>query len=248
MIGLRQGQRRLDPADRRVLELLAAPLAVALQATALSAQLQRSRERIVAAREEERRRLRRDLHDGLGPVLTGVGFQADAARNLIRSDPDRAVEVLRRLRRETSAAISDVRRLVDDLRPPALDELGLVGALRERAEQLSDGSGLVVALRAPDVLPSLPAAVEVAAFRIATEALTNAVRHAGASSIEVGISLADGLRVEVRDDGRTGSGTWRPGVGLRSMSERAAELGGSYRAGPAQDGGRVVATLPLEAG
>jgi len=181
VVGLRQGQHRLDPADRRVLELLAAPLAVALYATALSAELQRSRERIVTAREEERRRLRRDLHCtmGWGPVLTGIGFQADAAGNLVRTDPERALELLGRLRAETSAAIDDVRRLVDDLRPPALDELGLLGALREHAERLSRHGGPVVAVEAPAALPPLRAAVEVAAFRIATEALTNAVRHGG---------------------------------------------------------------------
>lgn len=247
IVGLRRGQQRLDPADRRVLELLTAPLSVALQATALSAEVQRSRERIVTAREEERRRLRRDLHDGLGPVLTGVGFQADAARNLVVSDPDQAIEVLRRLRAETTAAIDDVRRLVDDLRPPALDQLGLIGALRERAEQLSWAGGPAVTVEAPATLPTLSAAAEVAAYRIATEAVTNAVRHADAGRIEVRLDAGDGLRIEVNDDGPDDSEPWRPGVGLRSMQERAAELGGTLRAGPGDDGGRVVATLPLGA-
>lgn len=250
MVGLRQGQHRLDPADRRVLELLAAPLAVALYATALSAELQRSRERIVTAREEERRRLRRDLHCtmGWGPVLTGIGFQADAAGNLVRTDPERALELLGRLRAETSATIDDVRRLVDDLRPPALDELGLLGALREHAERLSRHGGPVVAVEAPAALPPLRAAVEVAAFRIATRRSPTPSATADAVRIEVRIGVADGLRVEVRDDGRADGGIWRPGMGLRSMRERTSELGGSFRAGPCEGGGCVVAALPLEAG
>lgn len=246
VVGLRHGQRRLDPADRRVLDVLAAPLAVVLHATAVSAELQRSRERIVTAREEERRRLRRDLHDGLGPVLTGVGFQADAARNLVRSDPDQAVDVLRRLRVETTTAIDDVRRLVDDLRPPVLDQLGLVAALRERAEQLFRNGEPLVGVDAPATLPPLSAAAEVAAYRIATEALTNAIRHAGADRIDVRIEATDSLRIEIRDDGHLAR-TWRQGVGLRSMRERAAELGGTFRAGPTDHGGLVTVTLPLGA-
>jgi two-component system, NarL family, sensor kinase len=125
VVGVRSGQRRLSAADRRVLELLAAPLALAVHATALSEAVQRSRESIVAAREEERRRLRRDLHDGLGPVLTGVAFQADAARNLLRAGPLRADALLNELRRRTAEAIEEIRRLVYELRPPSLDELGL---------------------------------------------------------------------------------------------------------------------------
>ncbi len=141
-VGLRAGERRLSEPDRRVVELVAAPLAVAVHATVVSEELQTSRERLVGAQEEERRRLRRELHDGLGPTLTGIAFTADAAANLI-TDPERAGELLASLRRDTRAALADVRRVVDDLRPPALDELGLVGALRQRAEQLrwrADGS------------------------------------------------------------------------------------------------------------
>ncbi len=137
VVGVRSGQRALDGADRAVLEILAVPLAMAVRATALSDSLQRSRGEIVTAREEERRRLRRDLHDGLGPVLTGVAFQADAAGNLIRSDPDRAAALLAGLRKRTAEAIDDVRRLVHELRPPALDELGLVGALRRHVEEFA---------------------------------------------------------------------------------------------------------------
>ena len=246
-VGARPGESDLDTADRTVLGLVAAPLAVAVHATLLSAQLQVSRERIVAAQEEERRRLRRDLHDGLGPTLTGVALTADAATNLLRADPDRTGELLAAIRTDVRTAITDVRRLVEDLRPPAIDELGLLGALRQRAEHLAwraDGTTLRVRFDVPERIPVLPAAVEVAAYRIATEALTNVVRHSGASTVVLRLRCADDLDVEVVDDGPP-DGPWRPGVGLSAMRERAAELGGRFDAGPSPDGGRVRVCLPL---
>ena len=251
IVGLRSGQRRLSPPDIAVLELLAGPLAVALHATALSAALQESRVSIVAAREEERRRLRRDLHDGLGPALTGIAFKADAARNALPADPSQASELLGALRADTTAAITDIRRLVYGLRPPALDDLGLIGSLRQQSDRLAqrpDGSSVTVCLNAPESLPPLPAAVEVAAYRIITEAMTNAARHSGASRIDVRLAVADGdgLRIEVRDDGGGPGPGWQPGFGLTSMRERAAELGGTCQAGPdPEGGGRVIAALPL---
>jgi two-component system, NarL family, sensor kinase len=259
IVGLRSGQRRLSPSDIAVLQLLAGPLAVALHATALSAALQESRFGIIAAREEERRRLRRDLHDGLGPVLTGIAFRADAARNMLvglgpGDQPEQVREMLSALRTDTTTAIGDIRRLVYGLRPPALDDLGLIGSLREQSVRLSqrpDGGRFAVCLTAPDPLPPLPAAVEVAAYRIITEALTNAARHSGASRIEVDLALAEGdrLRLEIRDNGAGPQPDWQPGVGLTSIRERAAELGGSCQVGPdpgnPAGGGRVVALLPL---
>jgi two-component system NarL family sensor kinase len=247
-VGLRPGERRLSSADDAALGLVASPLAVALGALGLSADLQGSRERLVVAREEERRRLRRDLHDGLGPTLTGVALAADAATNFLDADPARTRELLGSLRRDTRTAIADVRRLVDDLRPPALDEIGLVGALDQRVGQLrwrSDGSALDVRLVAPDRLPALPAAVEVAAYRIATEALLNVTRHAGASAAQLRVSCADDrLEVVVTDDGPV-RGQWAPGVGLEAMRERAAEVGGRFAAGPTPEGGRVTVSIPF---
>ncbi|MFI7068285.1 histidine kinase [Kribbella sp. NPDC050124] len=246
-VGLRSGESELASADRSVLGLVAVPLAVAVHATRLSAELQSSREQLVSAREEERRRLRRDLHDGLGPTLTGVAFAADAAANLIATDATKARDLLATLRTDTRTAIADVRRLVDDLRPPALDELGLVGALRQRADQLSfraDGAAVQVQLSA-EGLPPLPAALEVAAYRIATEALTNIVRHSGATSAVLALRCGDDLEIEVTDDGPP-NGEWRPGVGLHAMRERAAELGGHFEAGPSPSGGVVRASFPLE--
>lgn len=244
-VGVRSGESGLSSADRSVLGLVAVPLAVAVHATRLSAELQSSREKLISAREEERRRLRRDLHDGLGPTLTGIAFSADAAANLISTDTNQAIDLLSRLRADTRTAIGDIRRLVDDLRPPALDELGLVGALRQRADQMSfraDGSAIQVAVSA-NGLPTLPAALEVAAYRIATEALTNVVRHSRATSAVLALRCGSDLEIEVTDDGPP-NGAWRPGVGLQAMRERAAELGGKFEAGPTPQGGLVRARFP----
>jgi two-component system NarL family sensor kinase len=247
MLGLRAGERELAAADRRALAMLTDPVAVAVHSTVVSEELQASRERIVAAREEERRRLRRELHDGLGPTLTGIAFAADAAANTIDHDPDQSQRLLTTLRRDTRAALADVRRLVDNLRPPALDELGLVGALQQRADQLAfraDGESVQVRLEVPDQVPTLPAAIEVATYRIATEALTNVVRHSRATSALVRLRCGDRLDLSITDDGPP-NGAWAPGVGLHAMRERTAELGGSFQAGPTPDGGQVVASFPL---
>ena len=239
--------RRLTAPDEHLLADLAQHAGPAVHAVRLNADLQLSRERLVTAREEERRRLRRDLHDGLGPALAGMALKLDAARNRA-GDPD-VNEILAELRGETQSAIADVRRVVYELRPPALDELGLVGALREQAARLSlgdDGTETVsIRIHTPDAMPGLPAAVEVAAYRIVTEALTNVIRHANASRCLVRLTIDDRLRIEVADDGR-GVGGARAGVGLSSMRERAGELGGSCSVSAAEGGGTLVrAELPL---
>jgi two-component system, NarL family, sensor kinase len=219
-----------------------------LHAVLLSQELQRSRERLVAAREEERRRLRRDLHDGLGPILTAVTLKADAARSVLAAAPDRADGLLAELRGDAKQAIGDLRRIIYDLRPAALDELGLLGALSEQVDRFAR-QGLSVTLQAPPALPTLPAAVEVAAYRIVTEALVNIDRHAQASHATVIVSVADGLCLDVQDDGTASTANgdgWRPGIGLVSMAERVAEVGGTLQVGPTPGGGRVQASLPLE--
>ncbi len=246
VLGLRPGERALSEKDARGVALLTAPLALALHATSLTEEVRVSQERMVTAVEEERRRLRRELHDDLGPVLTGLALSSDAAANLRATDPDRADELVARTQLEARYAIDSVRRVVDGLRPPVLDELGLVGALRQRAEELSyrsDGSRLAVQLDA-EALPALPAAVEVAAYRIATEALTNVVRHADATRASVTLRCGDELEVSVVDDGASGT-IWRPGVGLTGMRQRIDAVGGRLEAGPDTTGGRVVATFPL---
>jgi signal transduction histidine kinase len=249
IVGLRSGESRLSPTDTRVLDLLAAPIAVAVRANMLAEDLRDSRERVISGREEERRRLRRDLHDGLGPILTGVVLNAEAALRLVDNDPRRSAELLAALRDQTTAALADIRRVVYELRPPALDSLGLVGALHEYAMVLSrraDGEPLEIAVDAPEPLAELPAAVEVAAYRIATEALTNVTRHSSASSAVVRLRVFGGaLHVSVHDDGVNVSGGWQPGVGLTSIRERAAELGGSCTITHDRTGGRVDVRLPL---
>jgi signal transduction histidine kinase len=234
-------------ADRSLLEDLARQAEVAVHAVRLTTDLQHSRERLVATREEERRRLRRDLHDGLGAQLAGLNVQAGALRRLIPRDPAAADELVVELREELRGAIADIRRLVYDLRPPALDDLGLVEALRRLAERYgSEGGQLRVTVEAIEDLPDLPAAVEVAVYRIVQEALTNVARHARAHSCVVQLAVNEDVALEIVDDGVGIAEERSAGVGLSSMRERASELGGSCLVEPAPEGGtRVLVRLPL---
>jgi signal transduction histidine kinase len=251
VVGLRPGEPRIAPADARIIALLAAPVAVAVQATRLADEVRASRERVITGREEERRRIRRDLHDGLGPMLTSVVLNADAAWHLLSANPGRSADLVAKVRDQTVTAIDDIRRLVYDLRPPALDGMGLVGALREYALGVparADGGPLTVTVVAPEPVGELPAAVEVAAYRIATEAITNVARHSTAARAAVTLERADGrLHLSIVDDGHDGS-AWTPGVGLASIRERAAELGGACRIEHDGGGARVVVDLPIAKG
>jgi two-component system NarL family sensor kinase len=242
------------PGEQRLLRDIARPIGVTAHTILLTEDLrqlaqdlQRSREELVKSREEERRRLRRDLHDELGPQLASLKLNLDVARNLVSRDPRAAEALLLDLRAQSQSAIADIRRLVFDLRPPALDELGLVGAIQEYTRQIVSQDGLQIRLNSPKDLPPLPAAVEVAAYRITLEALANFVRHSQGSNCQVSISTTDdSLQVEVCDDGLGLPQEVQPGVGLNSMRERAAELGGRcvIEALP-QGGTRVLAQLPL---
>ena len=251
LVGRRTPGEAFGPADRRVLETIAHQAGAAAHTVRLTAALQRSRQRIVAAREEERRRLRRDLHDGLGPQLASQTLGLDAVDRLIEAEPDRARSLIRELKKQAQGAVADVRRLVYGLRPPALDDLGLRCALYEETLRFNE-KGLQVTFEAPETLPALPAAVEVAAYRIVMEALHNVARHAGARhaaarTCAVRLEVdADWLVVEVLDDGIGIPEGRRSGVGLQSMRERAAELNGRCRIEPRDGGGtRVRAELPL---
>jgi signal transduction histidine kinase len=234
-------------ADRSLLGDLARQAEVAVHAVRLTTDLQHSRERLVATREEERRRLRRDLHDGLGAQLAGLNVQAGTLRRLIPSDPDAADELVVELRDELRGAIADIRHLVYDLRPPALDDLGLVESLRQLAERYgAKDESLRVSVEAPEDLPDLPAAVEVAVYRITQEALTNVARHARAHSCVVRLVVNDDVTLEIVDDGVGIPAGRSAGVGLSSMHERASELGGSCTVEPVPKGGtRVLVRLPL---
>jgi signal transduction histidine kinase len=252
VLGLRPGESAFSAADLRLLSDLARQSGVAVSAVRLTADLQRSRERLVTTREEERRRLRRDLHDGLGAQLAGLTVQTGVLKALIARDPEAAETLVGELRTELRNAIADIRRLVYELRPPALDELGLTGALQRLAERTgADADGPRVTVDVPPDLPPLSAAAEVAVYRIAQEALTNVVRHAGACSCQVRVSADDAVvTVEVVDDGRgLADVPGGAGVGLSSMRERAAEMGGECRVESRADGGtRVVARLPRVGG
>jgi two-component system NarL family sensor kinase len=238
----------LADADVRVLHALAGPLASAAYALRLSGDLEESRRRLLAAREDERRRLRRDLHDGLGPQLAGVVMGLDVVRStLARGDTTRAEELALTASEQARTAVADVRRLVQGLRPPALDDLGLVGALRATGPA-AVGDGPTVTVDVHGDLEALPAAVEVAAYRIVSEALTNAVRHSGAGAIDVVLHVApdaDALEVRVEDDGAGIRPDAVRGVGLASMHERAAELGGWCTVVRSGRGTEVRAHLPF---
>lgn len=245
LVAPRHPDEPFSPADLRLLTTLAPQVASAVQAARLTLDLQRARERLVAAREEERRRLRRDLHDGLGPALASQVFMVDTILKLLEQDAGAVVPLLRELKAQSQMAMGDVRRLVDGLRPPALDDLGLVGALRE---QIATYRATEIEFRfvTPPVLPPLPAAVEVAAYRITQEAMLNTVRHAQARTCLISLSIGEGLHLSIRDDGRGFSTPLRRGTGLESMRERAAEVGGVCEVVPEATGGTCVrAWLPL---
>jgi two-component system, NarL family, sensor kinase len=234
--------RRLRTAELQMLADLARHGGVAVQAVLLADAVRAGRQRLVVAREEERRRLRRDLHDGVGPTLAGLTMQLGAVRPLVGTEPAAVVERLGRLQEAARGALETVRRLAHGLRPPALDELGVGGALR----QLADSLGLSVRLR-DEELPRLPAAVEVAVYLIAAEALHNVARHAGTGDVEVELrSEGDDVLLVVRDGG-PGVGEGRPpGIGLTTMRERADELGGAVVVTSAPGcGTTVTARLPL---
>lgn len=239
----------LASADREVLEAMAGQAGAAVQAARLQGQVQASTARRVTAVEEERRRIRRDLHDGLGPALAGIGLGLEtAARRVGQAGDESTADLLDRLHRETQGAIGSVRGLVYGLRPPALDELGLEGALRAA---LGTTTGpMHVDLRVDGLGPTerLPAAVEVAAFRIAIEAVANAARHGKARMCTVEVVNNGAVTVSVSDDGSGLPDGWRAGVGVTSMRERAGELGGSVSlTSTAGRGTNVLATLPVAA-
>ena len=202
-----------------------------------------SRRRLIEAQEEERRRLRRDLHDGLGPLLTGLRLNLDAVQAQLTRDPAKALEHLTTAREASAEVISDLRGLVYGLRPPALDELGLAGSLRLHLASLVKDSPLEVTLDAERHLAP-PAAVEVAIYRSASEAVTNVLRHSTAELCRVAIATSGpSIVLTVHDDGYV-SNTWHAGVGLTSMRERAVELGGTFIASSGPSGFNIKMTYP----
>lgn len=242
LLTVRPASARLSLAEQSLLDRLTVQIGLAARAVSLREQLQRSRERVIALREEERVRIRRDLHDGLGPTLAGIVLGLEQARARVSADPAATATTLAMLSSHAQAAVGDIRRLVHDLRPPALDELGLQGALAEEARRLG------VTPDADRELPPLPAAVEVALYRIGLEAMTNARRHAAAATVRLALRpgrLGD-VELVVTDDGVGVRPGYRAGIGITSMRERAAELGGTCTVSPAvPTGTEVVARLPV---
>ncbi|GHO72196.1 hypothetical protein KSC_110880 [Ktedonobacter sp. SOSP1-52] len=241
------------PADLRLLKDVIGQVSLAAHAIRLTADLQHSNEhlqaaqaRLITTREEERRRLRRDLHDGLGSALTSVTFQLDAASNLLDHDLGAAQGLLKELKGQVQASIADIRRLVYNLRPPILDEWGLIAALREQVAQYQLNN-VQVSIDAPEDLSPLSAAIEVAAYRIVLEALANVIRHAQATTCTIRLALIDsGLTLEIQDNGVGIPENSSAGVGISAMRERAAELGGTCRIeSTGGTGTRVTAFLPL---
>lgn len=244
-LGLRPNEMRFSTAERKLLSAIAQQTSAVAYAALLTKGLQDSRERLVTTREEERRRLRRDLHDGLGPTLASLTLRLDAARNVVRRDPVAAENLLTELKSQTQEALADIRRLVYALRPPALDELGLLGALRALVETL-ENPGLTVFIRLPNTLPPLSAATEVALYRIAQEALANVVHHAQATHAELVLCVGEGLELSVSDNGVGVGKMPKTGVGLHSMRERAEELGGLFSRTPnTPTGTRLTVSLPF---
>ncbi|MFG2040445.1 sensor histidine kinase [Dactylosporangium sp. NPDC048998] len=234
--------REFSQTELDLVQDLARYAAILVRAEQLNDELRESRSRIVAGREEERRRLRRDLHDGVGPSLAAIVLKLNATQS--RKDPQERNALIAETRDEVKAAIAEVRRLVDDLRPPAIDEVGLLDAIRQRASVLS--GEVTFEVTGPDTLPPLPAAVEVAAFRIVSEAMTNVARHAGATRCRVGVEVDGSFELTVSDNGHGTDRTTTRGVGWTSMRERAAELGGSCTITSRPEGGLIVrAVLPL---
>lgn len=246
-LGLRRPGEALSPRDLALVAQVAPQIAAAGDAILLTSDLRASRARLVEAREDERRRLRRDLHDGLGPALAGLALQAAAIPAVATSDPHGATRLGESLAAGIRTVISDVRRLVYGLRPPALDELGLVQGLRSTAGALERPGALAISVEERAPLPRLPAAVEAAAYRIALEAVANAARHAGATRCTVLLAAGEALSIDVTDDGVGIAPDVLPGVGLLGMRERAAEVGGRVEILRGTGRGTIVrALLPLD--
>ena len=243
-----RGEDVLDPADARVVDVLAAPLASVVHTTRLTRRLAAASDRVLAATQDERARIRRDLHDGLGPSLSGVALGLEAIETALPAEPELACTLVARIRSEVQAAVEEIRRIIDALQPGALNRGDLLTAVRDRADAVTARStGLVVTVAADDPLPPLPPAVEQAALRITDEAITNVVRHARATRCVVRVTVDEDLIVEITDNGTGLPATPRPdGMGLTSMRQRTTELGGAVTISAAPGGGTTVeARLPL---
>ncbi|MGH3369102.1 MAG: sensor histidine kinase, partial [Nocardioidaceae bacterium] len=249
VVGHRSPDEDLTDAERTLLGDLGRQAAALVQSMTVALGLQQARTRLVDSREEERRRLRRELHDGVGPTLAAATLELDALRDLVVQDPAAAGELVDKLKDQVPLLIDDVRRVAHDLRPPAIDELGVVAAVREYIAAIAATPGApTVDFTAPAQLPPLPAAVEVAVHRITSEALTNVVRHARATTCRVDLAVDRGVDLRIVDDGIGLPDVPSVGVGLVSMRERATELGGTLTVHRTEPSGTTVrASIPVTA-
>ncbi len=240
-VGRRRGETKFRKPDKVLFGVLAPMLGVAVAATETATSLARARRELVFAQDAERRRLRRELHDAVGPLLAAAALQVDAARR-VSLGTDAASEPLAATASAIAGASMEIRVLLEELRPTALDSIGLIPAVVE----LSRGfAPLEILVTSDDSGEPLPSAVEVAVYRIVVEALTNVARHSGARTASVSVTQLSGeIHVQIADDGEVSRGPWLAGVGLGSMRERAAELGGRLVAGPGAGGGLVKFWLP----
>ena len=240
----RSPNESFSEAEHKLLRNISRQTSAAVHAAKLTADLRRSRQQLVTAREEERRRLRRDLHDGLGPTLAGATLRIDSARNKLESDPDLADTLLVETKGQIQETIEDIRQLVYDLRPPTLDEMGLEKAVRAFVDQ-QKVDGLIITIADSNGLPTLPAAVEVAAYRIALEGITNVIRHAQATNAVIRFYEEGGnLIVEILDNGIGLPEPVLVGAEMASMRERAEELGGQLKFIRQSPGTLIRACLP----
>jgi signal transduction histidine kinase len=248
LVSPRSGES-LSPVDRRLLSDLAVQVSIAARAVIDQVALQKARADLVMAREEERRRLRRDLHDGLGATLAALILKAGSARSLVDADPTDAKRLLREAERDLHEAVGEVRRVVDGMRPAPLDERGLLPAIEDLADGYTGSEGWAVTIESDGAMDDLPAATELAAYRIVQEALANAVRHSRGSRCHVRLLKDGALQIEVSDNGVGFNGLVRRGVGLSSMRERAEELGGTCRVDSMPGSGvKILASLPIRPG
>jgi signal transduction histidine kinase len=245
-VARRASREEFSEADRRLIENIAHQAGAAAQTVRLNTELIRSRAQIVNEREDERLRIRRDLHDELGPLLAAQGLKLSAARQVIRTKPEKAEILVDEVIQQSRQTVADVRRLVHGLRPPVLDQLGLVDAICDLARTHGSSPTLEISTP-PEWLPQLPAAVEVNAYRILLEAWNNAVRHAHANRCIVKFLVEQNMLViSIQDDGIGMPKEYRAGVGLRSMRARAEEIGGGLSIDEVQpQGTRITARLPL---
>jgi DNA-binding NarL/FixJ family response regulator/signal transduction histidine kinase len=239
-----QAHPALSVQDSKTIGLIAQHVGGATYVVRMTRDLQHARERLVLTREEERRRLRRNLHEAVGPTLTTIALKMGALRE--RVQPDQTTEAMvTEVREQIRQVVTQIRHVIYDLRPPALEELGLLMTIREQAQQFSIG-GLQVVVHTPEFLPPLPAAVEVAAYRIVLEALSNVATHSRATHCEVNLRITDQLLIDVIDNGVGVPERLQVGVGISSMRERVSELGGNCAFTKAPGGGTHVSVhLPM---